>query len=160
MHDTARLDSIANNIASATFGVINEGKVRTVDMGGTLLSFDVCTRDSKPVSRICHNLGVYFSDYQKPLNGSTFGRLNIGYVVEYITSKPIRSILQFTHSLPEPLEFSSSRLNSSAVCVMARRLMMHILQTVQRQMMILPSMYQLSPRLSRLDSVGLVWFRI
>ncbi|KAK0486867.1 hypothetical protein EDD18DRAFT_651588 [Armillaria luteobubalina] len=35
------LDSIANNIASATFGVINEGKVRTVDMGGTLVSFDV-----------------------------------------------------------------------------------------------------------------------
>ncbi|KAK0490929.1 hypothetical protein IW261DRAFT_1556093 [Armillaria novae-zelandiae] len=29
------LDSIANNIASATFGVINEGKVRTVDMGGS-----------------------------------------------------------------------------------------------------------------------------
>ncbi|KAK0242677.1 hypothetical protein EDD85DRAFT_785734 [Armillaria nabsnona] len=35
MHDAARLDSIANNIASATFGVINEGKVRTVDMGGS-----------------------------------------------------------------------------------------------------------------------------
>lgn len=153
MHDTARLDSIANNIASATFGVINEGKVRTVDMGGTVLSFYVWTRDSKSVSRICHNLGVHFSDYQKPLNGSTFGRLNIGYVVEYITSKPIRSILQFTHSFPE---FSSSRQNSSAVCVMVRRLMMHILQTVQRQMTILPSMYQLSPRPSRPDSVGLV----
>ena len=29
-----RLDSIANSIASATFGVINGGKVRTADMGG------------------------------------------------------------------------------------------------------------------------------
>ena len=30
------LDHLANNIASATFGVINEGKVRTADMGGKL----------------------------------------------------------------------------------------------------------------------------
>jgi isocitrate dehydrogenase (NAD+) len=30
----SRLDSIANNIATATFGVINNGKVRTADMGG------------------------------------------------------------------------------------------------------------------------------
>src|ERR1700728_5288698 len=30
----SRLDSIANNIAAATFGVINNGKVRTADMGG------------------------------------------------------------------------------------------------------------------------------
>ncbi|KIM46111.1 hypothetical protein M413DRAFT_426145 [Hebeloma cylindrosporum] len=29
------LDNLANNIASATFGVINEGKVRTADMGGS-----------------------------------------------------------------------------------------------------------------------------
>lgn len=28
------MDDIANNIAKATFDVINEGKVRTVDMGG------------------------------------------------------------------------------------------------------------------------------
>lgn len=32
----SRLDSIANSIASATFDVINEGKVRTADMGGKL----------------------------------------------------------------------------------------------------------------------------
>jgi len=31
-----RLDSTANIIASATFDVINEGKVRTADMGGRL----------------------------------------------------------------------------------------------------------------------------
>lgn len=29
-----RLDDLANSIASATFEVINEGKVRTADMGG------------------------------------------------------------------------------------------------------------------------------
>lgn len=29
-----RLDHLANSIASATFSVINEGKVRTADMGG------------------------------------------------------------------------------------------------------------------------------
>jgi isocitrate dehydrogenase (NAD+) len=29
------LDVIANNIASATFNVINDGKVRTADMGGS-----------------------------------------------------------------------------------------------------------------------------
>jgi isocitrate dehydrogenase (NAD+) len=29
------LDSIANNIAAATFGVINAAKVRTADMGGS-----------------------------------------------------------------------------------------------------------------------------
>ena len=28
------LDGLANNIASATFEVINEGKIRTQDMGG------------------------------------------------------------------------------------------------------------------------------
>lgn len=32
-----RLDSIANSIASATFDVINGGKVRTADMGGQYL---------------------------------------------------------------------------------------------------------------------------
>ena len=31
------LDDIANSIASATFGVINEKKVRTADMGGKSL---------------------------------------------------------------------------------------------------------------------------
>ena len=36
------LDHLANNIASATFGVINEGKVRTADMGGKLfLNFEL-----------------------------------------------------------------------------------------------------------------------
>ncbi|KAJ2936915.1 hypothetical protein H1R20_g186, partial [Candolleomyces eurysporus] len=34
------LDSIANNIAAATFGVINEGKVRTADMGGSSTTSD------------------------------------------------------------------------------------------------------------------------
>jgi isocitrate dehydrogenase (NAD+) len=29
-----RLDSIANSVASSTFDVINDGKVRTADMGG------------------------------------------------------------------------------------------------------------------------------
>jgi len=29
------LDSIANSIASSTFDVINDGKVRTADMGGS-----------------------------------------------------------------------------------------------------------------------------
>ncbi len=29
------LDNLANNIAAATFGVINEGTVRTAEMGGT-----------------------------------------------------------------------------------------------------------------------------
>jgi isocitrate dehydrogenase (NAD+) len=33
------LDPIANSIASATFNVINEGKVRTADMGGELHDF-------------------------------------------------------------------------------------------------------------------------
>lgn len=32
-----RLDPIANSIANATFDVINEGKVRTADMGGKFL---------------------------------------------------------------------------------------------------------------------------
>ena len=30
----ASLDSIANSIASSTFDVINDGKIRTADMGG------------------------------------------------------------------------------------------------------------------------------
>jgi len=34
------LDSIANSIASATFGVINEKKVRTADMGGSATTSD------------------------------------------------------------------------------------------------------------------------
>ncbi|KAF6762297.1 mitochondrial NAD-dependent isocitrate dehydrogenase subunit 1 precursor [Ephemerocybe angulata] len=34
------LDSIANNIASATFGVIKEGKVKTADMGGSSTTSD------------------------------------------------------------------------------------------------------------------------
>ncbi|KAF9534249.1 mitochondrial NAD-dependent isocitrate dehydrogenase subunit 1 precursor [Crepidotus variabilis] len=34
------LDNIANSIASATFGVINEGKVRTADMGGSSTTSD------------------------------------------------------------------------------------------------------------------------
>ncbi|RXW24703.1 hypothetical protein EST38_g1130 [Candolleomyces aberdarensis] len=34
------LDSTANNIAAATFGVINEGKVRTADMGGSSTTSD------------------------------------------------------------------------------------------------------------------------
>jgi len=34
------LDNLANNIASATFGVINEGKVRTADMGGSASTSD------------------------------------------------------------------------------------------------------------------------
>ncbi|EKM80111.1 hypothetical protein AGABI1DRAFT_113330 [Agaricus bisporus var. burnettii JB137-S8] len=34
------LDSIANSIASATFDVINEGKVRTADMGGSATTSD------------------------------------------------------------------------------------------------------------------------
>jgi isocitrate dehydrogenase (NAD+) len=32
------LDGLANNIASATFEVINEGKIRTQDMGGEYMS--------------------------------------------------------------------------------------------------------------------------
>ncbi len=35
----SRLDSIANNIASATFDVINAAKVRTADMGGMTILF-------------------------------------------------------------------------------------------------------------------------
>jgi hypothetical protein len=31
------LDHIANNIASATFRVLNDGRVKTADMGGELL---------------------------------------------------------------------------------------------------------------------------
>lgn len=34
------LDNLANSIASATFGVINEGKVRTADMGGSSTTSD------------------------------------------------------------------------------------------------------------------------
>ena len=34
------LDTIANNIAAATYEVINEGKVRTADMGGSYSSSD------------------------------------------------------------------------------------------------------------------------
>jgi len=44
------LDSIANNIASATFDVINDGKVRTVDMGGSATT-------SEFTSAIIRNLG-------------------------------------------------------------------------------------------------------
>jgi isocitrate/isopropylmalate dehydrogenase len=35
-HKALRLDSTANSIASATFDVINEGKIRTADMDGRL----------------------------------------------------------------------------------------------------------------------------
>ena len=34
LNPSISLDHLANDIASATFGVINEGKVRTLDMGG------------------------------------------------------------------------------------------------------------------------------
>lgn len=34
LNDPFSLDSIANNIASATFEVLNGGKVRTADMAG------------------------------------------------------------------------------------------------------------------------------
>lgn len=37
IEDIIRLDPIANNIAGATFDVINAGKVRTADMGGVYL---------------------------------------------------------------------------------------------------------------------------
>ncbi len=39
LRDAFSLDNPANNIASATFNVINEGKVRTADMGGTSLRY-------------------------------------------------------------------------------------------------------------------------
>jgi isocitrate dehydrogenase (NAD+) len=39
------LDNLANSIASATFGVINEGSVRTADMGGKCAN--TCTRYSE-----------------------------------------------------------------------------------------------------------------
>lgn len=39
------LDNLANSIASATFGVINEGKVRTADMGGMFANS--CTKYSE-----------------------------------------------------------------------------------------------------------------
>jgi len=35
------LDSYANSIASAAFGVINEGKVRTADMEGSATTSDM-----------------------------------------------------------------------------------------------------------------------
>ena len=35
----ASLDHLANNIASATFDVINGGQIRTADMGGRCLRF-------------------------------------------------------------------------------------------------------------------------
>lgn len=35
------LDHLANSIASATFDVINEGKVRTADMGGEKFNQDI-----------------------------------------------------------------------------------------------------------------------
>ena len=34
------MDAIANNIAKATFDVINEGKIRTADMGGSATTQD------------------------------------------------------------------------------------------------------------------------
>jgi len=43
-----RLDPIANNIAAATFGVVNAGKVRTADMGGerhVLSTWNLIKRD-------------------------------------------------------------------------------------------------------------------
>ncbi|KAK0191045.1 hypothetical protein F5146DRAFT_1223831 [Armillaria mellea] len=50
------LDSIANNIASATFGVINEGKVRTVDMGEIVNLFQGSATTSEFTSAIIKNL--------------------------------------------------------------------------------------------------------
>ena len=47
-----RLDSIANSIANATFDVINEGKVRTADMGGTLFP----GQDKSEELSLIHNL--------------------------------------------------------------------------------------------------------
>ena len=45
------LDNLANNIASATFDVINAGKVRTADMGGKFQS-------PIPNSRIWNSLSL------------------------------------------------------------------------------------------------------
>jgi len=41
------LDSIANSIASATFDVINEGRVRTADMGGSSTTSDFTSAVTK-----------------------------------------------------------------------------------------------------------------
>jgi len=48
----SRLDPIANSIANATFDVINEGKVRTADMGGTLCP----GQDKSEELSLIHNL--------------------------------------------------------------------------------------------------------
>jgi isocitrate dehydrogenase (NAD+) len=39
-HESHSLDDLANKIASATFNVIKEGKVRTADMGGSSTTSD------------------------------------------------------------------------------------------------------------------------
>jgi hypothetical protein len=39
-----RLDPIADNIARATFGVINAGRVRTADMGGTQFNLSLFSK--------------------------------------------------------------------------------------------------------------------
>lgn len=60
------LDNLANNIASATFDVINSGKVRTADMGGEYLISSYLNGHSSHVSyRLCNHLGVHQRCHQK-----------------------------------------------------------------------------------------------
>lgn len=63
------LDNLANNIASATFDVINSGKVRTADMGGT---YYYQIQDMPQGSfnglliRLCDHIRVHQCNHQKP----------------------------------------------------------------------------------------------
>jgi len=64
-----RLAPLANNIASATFNVINDGKVRTADMGGEFSLPVIPTRliDYRIHSRLRNYIAVHLGGHQKPL---------------------------------------------------------------------------------------------
>lgn len=63
----SRLDSIADSIASSTFGVINKGQIRTADMGGKnshfLHTYEIA--DSKHDSRHCEYVGFHRRSHQE-----------------------------------------------------------------------------------------------
>jgi hypothetical protein len=60
------LDDLANSVASATFDVINEGQVRTPDMGGTL-GFHIDSSDCLFCFRLCNYFRLHQCHYSKAL---------------------------------------------------------------------------------------------
>ncbi len=71
MNDTkwsmSSLDHLANNIASATFDVINAAKVRTADMGGKCPSYPLSQSARAHAGcvmfRFCDDFGVHCCGY-------------------------------------------------------------------------------------------------